>query len=441
MKTECVTRTGAQVNARKTYQTIDGWGLNINSKDWAGGRLAPVVASFVDDLGVTLFRQDMFGRSDWIDPDGSRGAQSLDPASLAEVYAGKDFANGAGMAKWFNTHGIEPYLAVSGHVPKWMCAADGRTLKDLKSWAEMVASFAEWARKRAGIRFQLLGPMNETDIGPPEGPAVNAPTCAKACSVLLDALDRRGLRDIRLLVAEAAGHDPAFLKAFLRDRRLMCRVAAFGMHTYGDNPTGAAVDLVRRSTGWKDVPVWMTEYGDLDQTGEREWAVAWTIYRRLLRLLDEGYSAAFNWDAYDNWHDHDESWSIYGLVRRGIREDTPKKRYWACRQMYRFVRPGWARIETGCEADGIALMAFLSPDGTQITVTGMNDTGRDVSLNVMIEGVDLKAMAPRAAIYRTTAVENCARLGAVPLRTSSWPLWGIEIPASADSIFTATTLG
>ena len=39
--------------------------------------------------------------------------------------------------------------------------------------------------------------------------------------------------------------------------------------------------------------------------------------RRLLRGIDDGVRAATVWDAYDNWHAHDDSWTIYGLLRTG----------------------------------------------------------------------------------------------------------------------------
>jgi hypothetical protein len=44
------------------------------------------------------------------------------------------------------------------------------------------------------------------------------------------------------------------------------------------------------------------------------------------------------WDAYDNYHDHDERWTIYGLLRYGQGIYTPKKRYFGAR-MYGFAAP------------------------------------------------------------------------------------------------------
>ncbi len=436
--TRPVTATGLRVGPATAGPVVDGWGVNINSKDWNGGKLAPVVERLTDDLGCSIFRQDIYGNSHFIDPDGTIGKAALGPRNLARVYAGKDFVSGKGLARWLNARKLEPYLTLSGIVPKWMCGRDGKTLTDTTSFGEMAASFVHWARRDAGIRFRLFGPMNETDIGPVEGPAATPAIYVKACESLVRALDRRGLHDIRLVVAEQAKYDLGFIKAFLAKPALMKRVAVFGMHNYGDGRMAEAVSLVRRSR-WKDVKVWMTEYGDLEQTGEREWPVARDIFRRLLNALDDGYTAALNWDAFDNWHDHDMSWSIYGLIRRGIRADTPKKRYWAVRHLYRFVRPGWTKLAVAPEMAGVRAVAFRSPDGKHLTVAGMNDTGRDLALNITVDPVD--RLPATAALYRTTADDDCVRTGTAPLRSGTWPRTGLDLDLPVDSIFTATTIG
>jgi hypothetical protein len=99
-------------------------------------------------------------------------------------------------------------------------------------------------------------------------------------------------------------------------------VLAFSTHTYGDGDEGDA------TPGWYDgeseraalvkavgkslhpgARVWMTECGDLDQTGLVEWQFAWRSARRLLRMLEDGFHAAIAWDAFDNLHEHDGLWA------------------------------------------------------------------------------------------------------------------------------------
>src|SRR5512133_933079 len=109
-----MTNAGTKVDVRldlgKTYQPVDGLGVNINSKYWIGDRLLPAMDLLVNDLGARLFRVDIWGKSNWIDPTGELGRASLDPAHLAEVYQGEIFKRGWAMMRYLNEQGIEPYL-------------------------------------------------------------------------------------------------------------------------------------------------------------------------------------------------------------------------------------------------------------------------------------------------------------------------------------------
>jgi hypothetical protein len=108
---------------------------------------------------------------------------------------------------------------------------------------------------------------------------------------------------------------------------LVGRISAFSTHTYGDGDEGDA------TPGWYDgeseraalvkavatsphegASVWMTEYGDLDQTGLIEWQFAWRSTRRLLGMLADGLWRRSR-DAFDNLHEHDGAWATTGCWR------------------------------------------------------------------------------------------------------------------------------
>ncbi|MFB3881246.1 MAG: hypothetical protein ACE149_08275 [Armatimonadota bacterium] len=417
---------------------IDGFGVNINSKCWDGGRLAPVLDLLIDDLGATLFRVDAYGRSDWIDPTGVLGPGALSEENLGKVYRGTDSQHLKAMCRHLNARGIEPYLTLSGIVPKWMCADDGVTLSDSNAFAEMAASYVQWARKEAGIRFTLFGPSNETDIGPPEGPLVSPEAFVALAELLIEKLDARGLEDIRLVVAEQAHHDLSYVSRFLEHPKLMERIAVFGMHKYGDSGAADVVEAVRAS-GYPDCKVWMTEYGDLDQTGAREWPVAWAIFRRLMGILEDGLTGALIWDAFDNHHDHDERWTIYGLLRSGQRVYTPKKRYFACKHIYRFVRPGFLRVGASSTCESIRALAFASPDGADLTVVGMNEATDDVRITIRGANIDNR-LSSKVDFHRTTASDDCVRVCTIHALGRNLGESGIEITAPARSIFTVTSV-
>jgi O-glycosyl hydrolase len=428
------------VNSALRHQRIDGFGVNINGRCWANGLLAPVVDLLVDDLGATLYRLDVYGKSNWPDPDGSLGCErALSRENLDRVYASPLLQNGLGMARHLNSRGVEPYVTLSGVVPPWMCAADGKTLADVDAYCRMATDFALWLRK-SGITFTLFGPQNETDLGPPEGPLVDPQAFVKLTLSLAEHFDRAGLSDVKFVVAEEGGCKHHFVETFNNCPALRGRVAAFGMHCYCDDLPVADVVARVEAGPHQNASVWMSEYGDLDQTGEQEFYFAWRILQRLFHLLTSGMNAALNWDAFDNYHDHDEHWTIYGLIRTGLRTHTPRKRYYACKQVYRFVRPGAVRVDASTPRSGVHVLAFLGAAG-EITVCGMNGRSDSLRLAVTFPDAD-KALYQRPARgFVTTDALNCAEVGARPHRPWSGESLGFEMDVPARSVFTITTIG
>lgn len=430
------------VDGERPYQTIDGFGVNINSKYWDERRILPAMELLLEDLGATLYRVDIWGKSDWIDPDGTLGRSALNDQRYEEVYSSEVFRRGWAMMRYLNAHHIEPYLTASGDVPAWMLAPDGRTLVDYDAFCEMLVSMVEWAKRREGLRFTLFGPANETDIGSPEGPSISSVEFVKVLERLDEKLARRGLDDIRLVVAEQARLDADYVREIVASERLMRRIGVFGLHRYGPvapETNREIVDLVRASP-YAGCPLWLTEYGDLEQTGEREWYVAWQMTRRLLGQLRAGFSGALAWDAYDNYHDHDESWTIYGLLRAGLRAYTPKKRYYASKQVYRFVLPGFQRVDVSSPSAGLDMLAWASPDRMAFTLVGINDSQRPLYLNVALEGFPESLLDGKVAYYRTSETENCFYVGDIPMRGGNWPFAGIDAAVPPASIFTLSTV-
>lgn len=429
------------VDVDRGYQKIDGFGVNINSKNFEP-RLIPALDLLVNDLGASLYRVDIWGKSNWLDPDGSLGREkALAPEHQAGLYSGEIFRRGWGMMRWLNQQGIRPYLTASGIVPPWMLGADGKTLADFDGFTSMMAEMLAWARQKEGLDFDLFGPLNETDIGDPEGPTVGPRDYTRVCEMLVEKLAGRGMGDIRLVVAEQANFNSTYLEALTASQKLQGRIGAFGLHDYWDIPPEVyqQVTGVVRSSPFAQTPVWMTEYGDLEQTGEREWYVAWLMTSRLFDQLSAGFSGSLVWDAYDNYHDHDEHWTIYGLLRTGLRAYTPKKRYHASKQVFRFVRPGFARVAVEGASPSLRVLAFASPGRDQVTIVGMNDDTRPARLNLQVQG--LPGGGPSsAAYYRTSEEENCHCIGRVPLRGGNWPFVGIDVAVPPASIFTLTTL-
>ena len=453
-------------NAARSYQKIDGFGLNINSKHWSD-MLIPTMDLLREDLGATLYRVDIWGKSDWIDPTGELGREkALSPENLAAVYTGAVFQKGWAMMRYLNQHGIEPYLTASGDVPKWMLgstyspkhldsvpgmpsgmsdisdtfARRGRQLVDYEAFCDMMVSMIDWACNKEGLKFNLFGPLNETDIAQPEGPGVDPVEFVKVCELLADKLDQKGLQNIRLVVAEQAIFGPWYLQQLVRSRKLHGRIGVFSLHDYTDIPQEVyqSVTGIVEESPYAHVPLWMTEYGDLEQSGEKEWYVGWASTSRLFDQLEAGFSGSLIWDAYDNYHDHDEHWSIYGVLRTGLRLYTPKKRYYTAKQVFRFVPAGFERVAASADSPDLRVLAFADPTHTRFTLVGMNLSNRDIYLNAVAEGFPEEARCGKVAYYRTSETENCHTIGQIPMRVSHFG--DIEAHIPPDCIFTLTTV-
>ena len=453
------------LDAGKTFQTIDGFGVNFNPAQWRNGTLKSAIDLLVDDLGCTMIRFDPTGLAEWLDPARRNPDGSWPDAYLKEIYTSPIFRDAWAAFRALNAKGIEPFFNVSGRIAAGLGRPENpRRLADFQGYAEMLVSMLEWARRQEGLRFHCLSPFNETDYGYPEGPRLEVEDLILATQALIKKLDSHGLVDVQLVLADDAEPVMARFEAILNHPEWHNRVRAFGLHTYGDgdefdavgwqggvSPHGQILNRVRASP-FAQSPLWMTEYGDLDLSGIIEQEIGWRSTRRLLKFINEGYSAGLIWDAFDNLHKHDGAWSDYGILATDTNRwtYTPKPRYYAAKQMFRFVRPGFVRIAVrpvrpARNADPyvgardpfrhLLLSAFASPDREGFTLVGMNRSERDLSLTVTLKGFDAKCGIKRVQVYETAGQRNCR-----PGDETGLARQPFTANVRAKSVFTLTTL-
>jgi hypothetical protein len=208
----------------------------------------------------------------------------------------------------------------------------------------------------------------------------------------------------------------------------MKQVGALTFHTYGENSVGPQVERVAHS-GYPWIPVWLTEYGDLndrDKTFENEWKnYSLASNRRALVALNQGASAVFFFDAFDDYEECARRLTFYGLFRSASHVYAPKKRYYATRQLYHFVPPGARRIGASSDAHGTTLSAFLDGDAGSLIVVGVKEGGPEI----VDLSVDSKAgHVDSWDVYETTPSLNCAKTATVETVNGTA---GIEIPGEA----------
>ena len=453
------------LDAGKTFQTIDGFGVNFNPAQWRKGNLQPAINLLVDDLGCTLFRFDPTGLAEWLDPARRSADGTWSSDYLAEVYTSQVFRDAWAAFRALNAKGIQPLLNVSGRIPAPLGRQENpKRLGDFDAYAQMVVSMAQWARKTEGLRFRYLAPFNETDYGYPEGPKIELEDLTTAIQAVLKQLDAHGMSDVQLILADDAEPSIVRTEAILKHPEWNNRIGAFAFHTYGNGDESESAGwqgegslhgrvLKRiRDSAFAACPVWMTEYGDLDQSGIIEHEIGWRSTRRLLKFLNEGYSAGLIWDAFDNVHKHDAAWSSYGVLATETNRwrYAPKPRYYAARQVFRSVKPGFVRISTQPIRSGnshdpyagsrdpfrhLLLSAFVSPERADFTLVGMNRSESDMALTVSLRGFDIQSAKKSVRAYSTSATRLCRKLGEARVSGEQFTL-----TVGAKSIFTLTSL-
>ncbi len=424
------------VDPSRQYQTIDGFGVNFNGTYFRESQ-KKLIDVLIDDLGATLFRLDPYGQTNWETRDDNADASKADWDYFNDRYSTPTFEASWAAARYLNARAIEPYLTLSGTAPEWMLETTGtkpgKRFDHLRpemygEFAETVATLAVYARNRAHIRYHLFSPVNETDCSPIEGPGVSPLEMPKLLRAIQDRLRAEGMGDLTLVVAEQCDVKDDYFGPILGNTELMKSVGVFTAHTYGGEDFRPHVARVRASS-YPQARFWLSEYGDLkdeDRSEENEWNRFVLLgTERVLRNLNIGMSAAVWWDAFDNFHEHDQRMTYYGLVKNADHVYTPKKRYYAAKQLYRYVRPGSRRVEATLTGANVLVSAFDDPSSGQVIVVGLKRGGAN---RVIVAAPGVK----RWQVLQTTRTLDCAPTAEV----AAGPGGEAEVELAGEAVFT-----
>jgi len=162
---------------------------------------------------------------------------------------------------------------------------------------------------------------------------------------------------------------------------------------------------------------------DEDFSAENEWKnFCIKATRRALEAINTGASAALWWDAYDNFHEHDQRMTYYGLLSNRDHIYTPKKRFYAARQLFRYVRPGAARIQIDGSAPGLTVAAFK--DASSLVIVGVKEGAGDTLEISVPDGTTWD-------LYQTTREVNGLKMATLTPRQG---VLSVRLPS--ESVFT-----
>jgi len=320
------------IHPAERFQIVNGFGLNFTAPYFRDDQ-KQMFDMFIDDLGVTMFRVVPYlVYSDWEVVNDNDDPNVMNWEYYNDRYSTPIFEASWNAMRYLNSRGIRPVIALMGPVPEWMladkstppvhkvCNSDSRIAPLAPAmygeFAEEVVSMAMYARFQAHVGFEYFSPFNETDCYPAEGPRIDPAEAPLVLGAVARRLKKEGLGDVRLTVADNAVITNDYVTPILNDAELMKQVGAFALHTYGENSVGPHVERVKASP-YAHVPVWLTEYGDLndqDKTAENDWTrLSLAANRRALTALNQGASALFYFDAFDDYEECARRLTFYGL--------------------------------------------------------------------------------------------------------------------------------
>ncbi len=423
----------ATVDPGKRFQEIDGFGVNFNGPYFRDSA-KPMVDMLIDDLGATIFRLDAYGfdLSNWEVVNDNDDPAVMNWDFYNDRYSMPNFEASWAAGRYINSKGGRVLLTAIGIPPEWMlddkappprhgvcsskpkpCKPDHLNPAMYEEFAEQLVSMAMYARARAHVDFQFFSPFNETDCYPAEGPRIDPEEMPQVLGAIARRLKKESLGDVRLVAVEQANVTTDYISAVMKDAELMRQIGVFSFHTYGEESVGPQVERIRHG-GYPDRRVWLTEYGDLsdrDKSFENEWKrQSLKASRRALRALNQGASAALFWDAFDNFENCELRPSFYGLMRNDNHSYSPKKRYFAAKQLYHFVRPGSVRVAADTDSPELMLSAFWDGSAGTLTIVGVKEGGAN---HVQIRIPESKLVPAAWDIYQTTKTLDCRKTGRV----------------------------
>jgi len=399
--------TRITVNPAERFQFIEGFGVNVVGP-WFRDDQKATFDKLIDDLGASMFRVGAYiVHENWeevnmhdpskIDVEGNRDQElAVQGVSANWEYWENRYSSPLFEASWaemryLNSRGIRPLVALYGSIPDWMTDDTVGPLdkavsldelyrnrknhlspKMYDAFAEEVVSMLAYARSNAHVEFSGFSPFNETTCNPTEGPGISSGEAPAVLDAVAKELNKEGLPDVKLVVADQCSAADDFFGPILSDARLMKQVGALDLHNYGDNEHVALNAGRIQKSKFPQTPLWLTEYGelnDLDRTAENDWHdFSLAVGRRGLSALNQGATVLMYWDAFDDYEDCVQRICYYGLFRSAGRVYQAKKRYFALKQLYHFVPPGSQRIAATTSATGLTVSAFRIAEANSIVL-------------------------------------------------------------------------
>lgn len=421
------------------FQTIDGFGVNINGMSWDDGKVKPVIDQFSTTMGATLYRV-IVDEEDWEATNDNSDPHVFNWDYYNTVYQQPKFRS-----LWQTLRYLEQkdnaqiILSMMGRTSDWMGRSSINQSQE-DEWVEMIASLVVYARDNQHLQVKLLSPLNETDLGDPEGPSVDPAQYARLLKKLALRLDELGMNDVKFVTPETAYNYNmwGYIEPILADDVLMKHIAHFAFHNYGSDIYDIAQTI--RNAGYPDTTFWMTEYSQWcnECSGSAEASNSWPLATQttdwLFNFLEGGASGGLLWEGFDSYYYHHGEFQYWGVMSYNPQDGSfaPRPRFTTAAQVFRFVRPGMVRIATTSESADVRMLAFVDPTSGALTIVGKNRANQAAA----IDGTLLNVHMPGSLhLSWTTSQQSLASGGSIPVNGQTF-----HATVPADSVFALSTI-
>ena len=430
-----------KIDGNRKFQTIDGFGVNANTRAWNGKELEPAIDLLLDSMNSTIWRVIVESVEKWEDENDNDDPFSFNWDYYNRLYESPKFRKAWDMIGYLNGRGITKKLMINfmGAVPLWM---GGEVIKPEyeDEYIEMLVSFFYYAQKVRHLQFGLIAPMNEPDIRK-EGPTVGPEQYSRLLRKLMVRMEAVGLGEIPYAAPDVAGMENGinkYIPLMMKDPLIMSRIKLIALHSYAGYY--APVDSTLKRSSYPGSSFWITEWNawckgcDDGILGEYNYDFASRCVGFLLDLLKNGASAGIAWEGYDSYYEHHapSPFSYWGMLAYAPATKTyhPRKNFYAIQQVSKFVAPGSRRIFVSNAGDSLTTVAFYDSVSQKITVVGVNRHKTSVNLHASLSGLPNTG---RFEKYYTNDTHNVFKDDDIVLSGKSF---NTIIPA--NSIFTLT---
>jgi glucuronoarabinoxylan endo-1,4-beta-xylanase len=419
-----------EIDRTRTAQRIDGFGASSawysrTVGGWAAeqqSRMAEALFDTEKGLGLSILRLR-------IDPkfcSAEKGIDWEDPRAIAQT-------------RWVSTiaqnYPAVLFMASPWTAPDWMkdnhSFENGGSLlpEHTGTYAAFLADYLAGLAERCGKPVGVLSVQNEPGVKTWESMEWTMERFLQFMPTLREALDQRGLRDVRLTAYEHTGWDDRQINQILADPQTRPLLDIACAHLYWKGDQNIRPFPAVQQAG---LPLWMTEfYQEKNRTNEvyQILANARCVHEVMTRAEANAY---LFWWAFAPEH-KTPSQALIGIheTKEGIQE--LRKIYYGFGQYSRFVRPGFHRLRLPVETtETLLISAYADPHHPRTVVVAVNRSTNKLELE--LTGAD----SPHAVeVWRTSAQENLQPI------TAGWKLGeqGLMVTLPPESITTLVLTG